>query len=89
MKCPWCASVSVLENGQQISTIQQVPLDPSFYPEFQYQAKGFLKDLLGKKREQVQLNDKLRSVLKKYSELKKPYFANFFLYHQGRGNSVK
>ena len=77
-KCPWCSPASVMENGQQISTTQQVPLDPSFYPEFQYQAKGFLKDLLGKKREQVQLNDKLHSVLKKYSELNKPYFANFF-----------
>ena len=76
-KCPWCVSTSVTENGQQISAVQQVPLDPSFYPEFQYQAKGFLKDLLGKKREQIQLNDKLHSVLKKYSELKKPYFANF------------
>lgn len=77
-KCPFCATVSVLENGQQISEAQQVPLDPSFYPEFQYQTKGFLKDIFGKKREQVHLNEKLRSVLKKYSELKKPYFANFF-----------
>ncbi len=57
---------------------QQVPLDPSFNPEFQYQTKGFLKDLLGKKKEQAQLSDLLRSVLRKYSELKKPYFANFF-----------
>jgi restriction system protein len=57
---------------------QQVPLDPSFYPEFQYQTKGFLKDLLGKKREQAQLHELLRGVLQKYSELKKPYFANFF-----------
>lgn len=64
-------------NGQQISPAQQVPLDPSFYPEFQYQAKGFLKDLLGKKKEQIELNEKLSNVLRKYSELKTPYFANF------------
>lgn len=76
-KCPWCISVTVSQFGQEISTSQQVPLDPSFYPEFQYQGKGFLKDLLGKKREQSQLNDKLRSVLQKYAEPKKPYFANF------------
>ncbi|MDQ2187538.1 restriction endonuclease [Alcaligenaceae bacterium A4P071] len=62
-----------------------MPLDPSFYPEFQYQTKGFLKDLIGKKKEQAQLNGLLRSVLRKYSELKKPYFANFFhtINHQG------
>jgi restriction system protein len=76
-KCPWCISVTVPQFGQEVSTSQQVPLDPSFYPEFQYQGKGFLKDFLGKKREQSQLNDKLRSVLQKYAELEKPYFANF------------
>ena len=61
--CPWCKSVAPMENGYPITSTQQVPLDPSFYPEFQYQTKGFIKDLLGKKREQIQLNDKLRSVL--------------------------
>jgi restriction system protein len=76
--CPWCASAPAREAGQQKSMGQQVPLDPSFYPEFQYQTKGFLKDLLGKKREQAQLHELLRGVLQKYSELKKPYFANFF-----------
>lgn len=54
-----------------------IPLDPSFYPEFQYQSKGLLRDLLGKKREQANLNDILNSVLRKYSELKQPYFTNF------------
>lgn len=76
--CPWCASASAVENGQKISNKQQIPLDPSFYPEFQYQTKGFLKDLFGKKKEQAQLGDKLCNVLKKYLELKKPYFVNFF-----------
>lgn len=76
--CPWCASAPAQVSGQPAPAALQVPLDPSFYPEFQYQTKGFLKDLLGKKKEQAQLNDLLRAVLKKYSELKKPYFANFF-----------
>jgi restriction system protein len=78
IRCPWCASTPAQDASPQTSVAQQVPLDPSFYPEFQYQTKGFLKDLLGKKKEQAQLNDLLREVLKKYSELRKPYFANFF-----------
>ncbi|CAG9242129.1 restriction endonuclease [Paraburkholderia caribensis] len=87
--CPWCASAPTQENTQRAPVQRQVPLDPSFYPEFQYQTKGFLKDLLGKKKEQAQLNDLLRSVLQKYSELKKPYFANFFhtMRHEGSGSS--
>ncbi|TKR53256.1 restriction endonuclease [Allopusillimonas ginsengisoli] len=76
--CPWCAPAPTGDLDQKLVAAQQVPLDPSFYPEFQYQTKGFLKDFLGKKKEQAQLNDLLRSVLRKYSELKKPYFANFF-----------
>ncbi len=75
------------ENDQQTSAAEQVPLDPSFYPEFQYQAKGFLKDFFGKKKEQSYLNEKLRSVLEKYSELKNPYFANFL--HTIRGEEAE
>ena len=88
-KCPWCTSAPAQEGGQQTPAGQQVPLDPSFYPEFHYQTKGFLKDLLGKRREQAQLNDLLRGVLQKYSELKKPYFANFFhtINHDGAGSN--
>ncbi|WGS47649.1 restriction endonuclease (plasmid) [Burkholderia sp. JSH-S8] len=84
-KCPWCESIPAQETSQKIPAAQQVPLDPSFYPEFQYQTKGFLKDMFGKKKEQAQLNDLLRNVLKKYSELKKPYFINFFhtIRHEG------
>lgn len=66
---------------------QQVPLDPSFYPEFQYQTKGFIKDLFGKKKEQAQLDELLRSVLSKYTEFKKPYFTNFF--HTIRNGEVE
>ncbi|VWD36107.1 hypothetical protein BCO18430_06396 [Burkholderia contaminans] len=77
-KCPWCSSASSQDGNQKSPAAQQVPLDPSFYPEFQYQTKGFFKDLLGKKKEQAQLNEMLHSVLQKYSQLKKPYFVNFF-----------
>lgn len=85
IKCPWCSSAPSQEDSQQTSTAQQVPLDPSFYPEFQYRTKGFFKDLLGKKKEQAQLNEILHSVLQKYSKLKKPYFVNFFhtIGHEG------
>ncbi|MDG2391941.1 MAG: hypothetical protein P8M49_00410, partial [Thalassotalea sp.] len=54
-----------------------IPLDPSFYDEFQYQSKGFFKDILGKKKETEKLRNLLSEVLKKYHLLKKPYFQNF------------
>lgn len=54
-----------------------VPLDPSYYPDFHYESKGFLKDLFGKKKEQAQLNDLLERVLTKYDELLSPYFINY------------
>jgi hypothetical protein len=76
--CPWCASLPVEPVITSSATRQQVPLDPSFFPEFQYQTKGFLKDLFGRKREQAQLSELLSVVLQKYTQLKKPYFANFF-----------
>ncbi|MGF6299406.1 MULTISPECIES: hypothetical protein [Paraburkholderia] len=76
-QCPWCARVSTQGVGQVQPTGLQVPLDPSFYPDFQYQSKGFIKDFLGKKKEQAQLNDLLRNVLNKYAALKQPYFANY------------
>lgn len=53
------------------------PLDPSYYPDFQYQSKGIIKDLFGKKKEQSQLNALLENVLLKYATLKDPYFTNF------------
>lgn len=74
--CPRCKtteSFSASPAGEQGLT----PLDPSFYPDFQYQSKGFLKDILGKKKEQAQLNDLLNNVLRKYAELRSPYFTNF------------
>jgi restriction system protein len=86
-QCLWCARISTQGAGSVQSTGLQVPLDPSFYPDFQYQSKGFIKDFLGKKKEQAQLNDMLRNVLNKYAELKKPYFANYI--YTGRAGEAE
>jgi restriction system protein len=84
VNCPWCSSVMPATvspwdtRATPASDIQQMtPLNPSFYPEFQYQSKGMLKDLFGKKKEQSQLNQLLENVLEKYSSFKDPYFTNF------------
>lgn len=69
--CPWC-SPDVSGTFRQMT-----PLDPSYYPDFQYQSKGIIKDLFGKKKEQSQLNALLENVLLKYATLKDPYFTNF------------
>jgi restriction system protein len=82
--CPTC-TVSAAPPSAGLTPQYLTPLDPSFYPDFQYQSKGLLKDLLGKKKEQAQLNDLLNSVLRKYAELKKPYFTNFI--HTTRSQS--
>lgn len=74
--CPKC-KVPENPSASQVSEQGLTPLDPSFYPDFQYQSKGFLKDIRGKKKEQAQLNELLNNVLRKYSELKQPYFTNF------------
>ncbi|MBN0979738.1 restriction endonuclease [Pseudomonas hygromyciniae] len=74
--CPWCTN-SELSPSSELSTRHLTPLDPSFYPDFQYRSKGLIKDFLGKKKEQAQLNDLLNNVLRKYAELKQPYFTNF------------
>lgn len=74
--CPWCTSTQVSPSSE-FNPHNLTPLDPSFYPDFQYRSKGFIKDFLGKKKEQAQLNDLLSNVLRKYAELKQPYFTNF------------
>lgn len=74
--CPWCMG-SEVSPSSELTLRHLTPLDPSFYPDFQYRSKGLIKDFLGKKKEQAQLNDLLSNVLKKYSELKQPYFTNF------------
>lgn len=83
--CPWCTS-SELSPSSELSSRHLTPLDPSFYPDFQYRSKGLLKDFLGKKKEQAQLNDLLNNVLRKYAELKQPYFTNFI--HTTREGAV-
>ncbi|MNM71506.1 Restriction endonuclease [compost metagenome] len=74
--CPWCNSSQVSPSAE-LRSQHLTPLDPSFYPDFQYQSKGLIKDFLGKKKEQAQLNDLLNNVLRKYAQLKQPYFTNF------------
>ncbi|WP_315942441.1 restriction endonuclease [Erwinia pyrifoliae] len=84
MNCPWCSGgVTTATNAwgtktpAPITSEQMIPINPSFYPEFQYQSKGILKDLFGKKKEQSQLNQLLQDVLDKYAAFKDPYFTNF------------
>jgi len=54
-----------------------VPLDPQFYPEFQYRSQGFVKDLFVKRKTEKKLQTKLDLVLQKYSEFENPYFVNY------------
>lgn len=54
-----------------------VSLDPAYYPEFQYRPKGFFDKLFFKNKKQRELNEKLDIVLKKYRQLKNPYFTNY------------
>lgn len=82
--CPWCSGgVPTATNSwgtktpPPLTSEQMIPLNPSFYPEFQYQSKGIIKDLFGKKKEQSQLNSLLQNVLDKYATFKDPYFTNF------------
>ena len=69
-KCPRCSD----EHAEEY-----VPLDPKYYPEFQYVTQGLVKDLLFKKKKQEELNSVLDSVLEKYSAFKHPYFVNYLL----------
>lgn len=73
--CPTCTPSQPAAASPNLVPPQLIPLDPSFYSEFQYQSKGFIKDFLGKKKEQAQLNDLLNSVLRMSAELKTPYFT--------------
>jgi restriction system protein len=73
-------SVCGLENRDE-----NVPLHPEFYPEFQYESKGFVKDLFLKKKTVKELRSKLGSVLDKYKQFENPYFINYMhLSGQGR-----
>jgi len=54
-----------------------IPLDPAYYPEFQYVSQGVVKDLLRKKRTERELRATLETVLAKYREFEDPYFVNY------------
>lgn len=55
-----------------------IPLNPKFYPEFQYQSKGLITDALFKKKDESKLKAALERILMKYNKMKHPYFINFF-----------
>lgn len=78
--CPNCGPDEQDEN---------IPLDPEFYPEFQYKSKGLVKDLFVKKKTEKELQEKLDSVLQKYKQFEEPYFINYMhLVGQGEADSV-
>jgi restriction system protein len=54
-----------------------VPLDPAYYPEFQYRSQGVVKDLWVKKKTERALDSRLEGVLAKYEQFKAPYFVNY------------
>lgn len=78
---PMCEPCESAENN--------VPLDPAYYPEFQYESMGMIKDLIWKKKFEKELQAKLESVLKKYAQFESPYFVNY-MHLAGRieGNEV-
>lgn len=64
--CPRCGSPDT-----------NVPLDPAFYPEFQYQSQGFVKDLFLKGQALQNLAQQRVEVLRKYQQFERPYFVNY------------
>jgi restriction system protein len=62
-----------------------VPLDPAYYPEFQYRSQGVVRDLLVKKKTEKALDAKLEAVLAKYEQFKNPYFVNY-MHLAGQGS---
>ncbi len=66
--CPTCGAEAQDDN---------IPLDPEYYPEFQYRSRGLVKDLFVRRKIEKELHSKLDAVLRKYSEFEKPYFVNY------------
>ena len=86
-KCFACGTVSFNPECNVCSPTEpdtNVPLDPEYYPEFQYRSKGFVKDIFLKKRTEKKLQKTLDTVLEKYKEFEHPYFVNYF-HLAGRG----
>jgi len=54
-----------------------IPLNPEYYPEFEYRSEGFISDLFFKKTEQKKIDTKLDSILSKYHDFRSPYFINY------------
>ncbi len=93
--CFKCDSFSFLpfcNNCRDESKDDHVPIDPKYYPEFQYKSQGFIVDFFKKNKVQNELNDKLNEVLIKYDEFESPYFINYIHIaqqtEQGLGNML-
>lgn len=79
-KCHRCNSYSFHSNCVSCGSDNPedyVPLDPEYYPEFQYQSRGFVKDLFVKKKTEKELGDQLQRVLEKWRQFEDPYFVNY------------
>lgn len=81
-RCYYCGNISFSSNcvscrDESNKPNLNIPLDPAYFPEFQYKTEGFVKDIFWKKKKQGELSCLLDEVLIKYSELKNPYFVNF------------
>lgn len=77
-KCFYCGLYSFTARcGCPPETVDVVPLDPAYYPEFEYTSKGIISDIFFKKKELQKIDEKLQSVLEKYGSLKNPYFVNY------------
>jgi len=74
-RCPRCDGPRVLAESPDDTSC--VPLDPRFYPDFQYVSKGFFADLVHKKRDTAKLQLLMEAVLSKYRSFRSPYFVNF------------
>ena len=79
--CNSCLDISFASSCskcvEQDQLHDNVPLNPAFYNEFQYESKGVINDLFFKKNKTKLLGAVLNIVLEKYEDLKHPYFTNF------------
>lgn len=77
-QCRTCINYNFFNNCPNCGEAESnVPLNPEYYPEFEYKSKGIIGDILFKKKEQGRIDGKLDSILSKYKEFKDPYFINY------------
>ena len=89
-KCYECDNYNFNSCTKCGTSDKSIPLDPVFYPEFEYKSGGFVSDIFFKKTELKKIDIKLDSVLSKYHEFKTPYFINYcFLADDFGSNSFK